>query len=48
MIKHIDGLCSWVDGHKSQRENVRGRITDVIVYCCLLWGMVEEQESERR
>ena len=48
MIKHIDGLCSYADGHRSQREDVRGRLTDIIVYCLLFWGMVEdnaEQES---
>ena len=41
LLKHIDGICSFVKGHKSQREDVRGRITDAIVYLCLLWGMVE-------
>ena len=45
MIKHIDGLCSWVDGHKSQRENVRGRLTDAIVYLCILWGMINDKEK---
>ena len=48
MIKHIDGLCAYADGHDSQREDVRGRLTDIIVYCILFWGMVEdnaEQES---
>jgi len=44
MLKHIDGICSFVEGHKSQREDVRGRITDVIVYLCLLWGMVEQND----
>jgi hypothetical protein len=42
MLKHVDGVCSYVKGHKSQREDVRGRITDLIVYLCLLWGMIEE------
>ena len=42
LLKHIDGICAYVDGHKSQREDVRGRITDVIVYLCLLWGMIDE------
>ena len=45
MIKHIDGLCAYADGHRSQRENVRGRLTDIIVYCLLLWGMVEENDK---
>ena len=42
MIKHIDGLCAYSDGHKSQREDVRGRLTDIIVYSVLFWGMVED------
>tara|TARA_R100001129_G_scaffold181605_1_gene161136 strand:+ start:17 stop:319 length:303 start_codon:yes stop_codon:yes gene_type:complete len=41
LLKHIDGICSFVKGHKSQREDVRGRLTDAIVYLCLLWGMIE-------
>ena len=45
MIKHIDGLCAYADGHKSQREDVRGRLTDIIVYCVLMWGMVEDNEN---
>ena len=44
LLKHIDGICAYVDGHKSQREDVRGRITDVIVYLCLLWGMTNETD----
>ena len=44
LLKHIDGICAHVKGHKSQREDVRGRITDVIVYLCLLWGMVDSDE----
>ena len=45
LLKHIDGICSHVDGHKSQREDVRGRIKDAIVYLMLLWAMIEERES---
>ena len=45
MIKHIDGLCAYADGHFSQREDVRGRLTDIIVYCLLLWAMVEENNE---
>jgi len=48
LLKHIDGISSYVNGHKSQREDVRGRITDSIVYLCLLWGMVEAAENETR
>tara|TARA_Y100000592_G_C5452096_1_gene309302 strand:+ start:335 stop:646 length:312 start_codon:yes stop_codon:yes gene_type:complete len=46
LLKHIDGICSYVKGHKSQREDVRGRITDVIVYLCLLWGMADDEKYE--
>lgn len=41
--KHLDGIHSFIKGHQSQREDVRGRINDVIVYMCLLRGMVDEQ-----
>lgn len=40
--KHLDGIHSWIQGHRSQREDVKGRINDCIVYLCLLRGMVEE------
>ena len=46
MIKHVDGLCAYADGHKSQREDVRGRLTDIIVYCILFWGMVEDNKHK--
>ena len=47
MLKHIDGINSFIKGHESQREDVTGRITDCIVYLVLLWGMVqEERESD--
>ena len=42
--KHIDGIASHINGHTSQREDVTGRITDAIVYLCLLWGMVDENK----
>jgi hypothetical protein len=48
LLKHIDGISSFVNGHESQREDVRGRITDAIVYLCLLWGMVESKKKESR
>ena len=41
LFKHIDGIMSYINGHTSQREDVRGRIKDAICYLCLLWGMVE-------
>jgi len=44
LMKHIDGIASYINGHESQREDVRGRITDAIVYLMLLWGMIESKE----
>ena len=45
MLKHVDGIAAFVKGHRSQREDVRGRITDCIVYLTLLWGMIEEEDG---
>ena len=47
LMKHMDGINAWIKGHKSQREDVTGRIKDAIVYLCLLWGMtIEEMISD--
>lgn len=46
LMKHMDGINAWIKGHKSQREDVRGRIKDAIVYLCLLWGMAIEDTTE--
>lgn len=43
-MKHRDGIANFLRGHKSQREDVRGRINDLIVYLCLLRGMIEEED----
>ena len=48
LLKHIDGIMAYVNGHKSQREGVEGRITDAIVYLFLLRVMVEENETNKR
>ena len=42
-MKHVDGIASYLKGHRSQREEVQGRFTDAIVYLCILWGMVEDK-----
>ena len=44
LLKHIDGISAHIKGHKSQREDVTGRLTDAMVYLMLLWGMIEEDE----
>lgn len=40
--KHMDGIYAHLRGHTSQREDVRGRIKDLICYLMLLWGMIDE------
>lgn len=45
LLKHIDGISAWVEGHKSQREEVDGRIVDAITYLLLLYGMVVESRK---
>lgn len=45
LIKHLDGILSYINGHQSQREPVQGRCKDAIMYLCLLWGMLEEEEK---
>ena len=46
LMKHIDGIASHIKGHRSQREEVQGRLTDAIVYLCILWGMIETKEKD--
>lgn len=45
--KHMDGIVAFLRGHKSQREDVRGRINDLITYLFLLRGMVEDEEVKQ-
>lgn len=47
LLKHLDGISAWIKGHKSQREDVRGRILDARVYLALLYAMVEDEEGPR-
>lgn len=47
LLKHIDGIAAYIDGHKSQREAVEGRITDAIVYLFLLYGLVVDEDKEQ-
>jgi len=45
LLKHIDGIASYVDGHKSQREPIDGRVIDAIVYLFLLYGLITEPKN---
>lgn len=45
-LKHKDGVASYLKGHRSQRENVRGRLNDMMVYLCLLRAMIDESEAQ--
>lgn len=42
-MKHKDGIAAALQGHDSQREDVRGRINDLIVYLLLLRGIFNEE-----
>lgn len=43
--KHLDGILAYINGHRSQRESVTGRIKDARMYLALLWGMVVDEEQ---
>lgn len=45
VLKHIDGITAFVNGHESQREDVTGRIHDAIVYLLILKGMIIEDRT---
>lgn len=46
LAKHLDGITAYINGHKSQRESVIGRIHDARLYLALLAGMVERRKGE--
>lgn len=41
--KHWDGIIAYAKGHKSQREDVRGRINDMILYLMIARAMIDEE-----
>jgi hypothetical protein len=45
LLKHIDGIGSYLDGHESQREEISGRLKDAIVYLFLLWAMIDGEKQ---
>lgn len=45
-MKHKDGIAAALKGHTSQREDVRGRINDFIVYLLLLRGIFNEEAGD--
>ena len=42
LLKHIDGIMAHIKGHRSQREDITGRIGDARVYLALFQGMIED------
>lgn len=44
LSKHLDGIIAYLNGHRSQRESIHGRIHDCIVYLLLLKSMIVEDE----
>ena len=47
-MKHKSGIANYLKGVKSQREGVRERINDLIVYLLILRGIIEEEEENLR
>lgn len=47
-MKHKDGIASYIKGHQSQREDVRGRINDLIVYLLLARGIINERVGSNK
>ena len=45
LLKHIDGINAYIEGHESQREEVSGRIMDAITYLFLLWAMIDGEKD---
>lgn len=48
LMKHMDGILAYINGHRSQREPVQGRIKDARVYLALLRGMIEEEDDNNK
>lgn len=44
--KHIDGIKSFLKGHKQHREPIDGRFFDAICYLVLLYAMALEDRGE--
>lgn len=44
-LKHIDGVLAFIGGNNSQREDVRGRLTDIVNYADLADGMIVESRN---
>ena len=47
LMKHIDGINAYIDGHTSQREDVEGRIIDAQVYLFLLSGYITAEKDDK-
>jgi hypothetical protein len=45
--KHLEGILAHINGHRSQREPIEGRIKDARMYLALLGGMFEERAENR-
>ena len=45
LLKHIRGVGSYIQGHKSQRESVHGRLEDICVYISLIDAYITESSE---
>ena len=44
LLKHIDGICKYVETGEAQRDTLNGRITDAINYLILLRAICAERD----
>ena len=47
LLKHMDGVISWVNGREETREGIEDRIKDLRNYLGLLYQMVIARELEK-
>jgi hypothetical protein len=47
-LKHVFGVLAWVGGHRSQREDVQGRIKDARLYLGLTAAMADRESIVAR
>ena len=46
LLRHIDGICTYVNGMTDQRDSIDGRIQDAIIYLALLHSVMKESDSK--
>lgn len=45
MFKHLDAVLGWLAGQEQQKENIHGRIDDLLNYLEMLDSMIADDEN---